>query len=108
MLRETLSSATLMPHAQEMKRGIQHVQIIERHFRGGVAFYIVTKSGPGARPAETNFVQLICLHVSKIETGLDGVAREGCVVFYAADALFGDGKKQFSIADDARRGIMHL
>ena len=43
----------------------------------------------------------------EIQAGKNGESWKPAIMLYAAEAFFGDGKKQFSIADDTRRRIVH-
>ena len=107
ILREAFGAAALMPHAYKLQRRIQHVEIIEAHLTGGKTFQIVAVGSACVRPTETNFVQLVGRYAGKIQTSLHRQARKCGIMFHAADALFRYGKKQFSVAHNAGRGVVH-
>jgi len=93
LLREFLRAAFLMPHAQEMQRRVQPVQIRQRHFPSGVAFQIVPEDRPRRLPSETHFVQLLRLHFREVQTSSNGIFRKAGVVLQPAEALLGHGKQ---------------
>src|ERR1700730_3733091 len=92
LIGEAFCSALLVPHADEMHGGIQHVHIIQGHLTGRIAFQVVAICGSGMGPTEAHLVQLAGLYACKIETSLNGMTRETCIVFHATDAFFRDGK----------------
>src|SRR5260370_5437960 len=108
LLRESLPPAFLMPHAQEVQRGIQSVQVRQRHFPGGVTFQIVPEDGPRRLPTETHLVQLLRSHFREVQAHSTGVFSKAGIVLQAADALLCHGKQQVAVAHNARRRIMHL
>src|SRR6202030_2266803 len=93
LIGEAFCAALLVPHADEMHGGIQNIQIIQRHPSGRITFQVVAIRGSRMRPTETDFVQLAGLHFRKIETSLNRVTWETCVVFHAADTFFRDSKQ---------------
>ena len=98
LVREFLRSAFLMPHAQEVQRRIQPVQIRQWHFPGGVALQIMPVHGPGRLPAETYFVQVLGAHAREIQARLNGILRKASVMLDPADALFRHSKQQLAVA----------
>ncbi len=56
LLREFLRSALLVPHAQEVQRGIQSVEVRQGHFRRRVTPQIMPKYRSRRLPAVTHFV----------------------------------------------------
>ena len=108
LLSELLCSTLLMPHAQEVQRRIQPIQIAQRHFPRGVAFQIVAVHRPRCLPAETHFVQLFCPDIREVQACSNGIFRESGVMLQPADALFRHREQQFAVAHNARRRIMHL
>src|SRR5712664_2558982 len=101
LLREFLRSALLVPHTQEVQRGIQSVEVRQRHLSRGVAFQIVTKDGPRRLPAKAHFVQLFSTHSTKIQTRLNSILWKPRVMLQPADALFRHRKKKLAVAHDA-------
>ncbi len=108
LLREFLCSTLLMPHAQEVQRRIQAVEVRQRHFPCGVALQIVPVHGPRRLPPETHFVYLLRSYFREVQTRSNGVPGKPGIVLQPADALFRHRKQQFAVAHDARRRIMHL
>src|ERR1700682_1570085 len=92
LIREAFCAALLVPHADEMRSGFQNVQIIQGHLPERKTFQVVAICGSGMGPTEARLVQLGGLHACKIETCLNRVTRETCVMFQATDALFRDSK----------------
>src|SRR5438105_15107150 len=86
-LPEFLRATLLMPHAQKMQRGIQPVEVRQRHLAHGVTFQIVAVHRSSRLPAETDFVQLVRADFGKIQARANGILRKSRVVFETADAL---------------------
>jgi len=97
-----------VPHAGEMARGIEDIEIGDGPLRGGEKLQIVTVGGCGRLPADADFINLIGAQFRKIEAGLNGEIREAGIVFEAADALFGHGEKKLAIANEASGRVVHL
>ncbi len=91
--RKLLGSAPLVPHAEEMHRGSDQVNVGEGHLATSHAFQVVAKTGPCRLPSKTDFVELFRTDPGKFETCLYGVPREAAVMLYATEALFSNGKK---------------
>ena len=62
----------------------------------------------GGLPAETNFIDLRGSDFREVETGLNGEPGETGIVLDARDAFFRRREKEFAVAHDACRGIVHL
>jgi hypothetical protein len=75
---------------------------------GGEKLQIVAVCGRGRLPANADFINLIGTQFRKIEAGLNGEVREAGIVFEAADALLGYGKKKLAIANEASGRVVHL
>ena len=108
LLREFLRSAFLAPHAQEVQRRIQAIQVGQRHFPCGVTLQIVPEDRPRRLPPKTHFVQLFRSRVCEIETCSNGILGEAGIVLQPADALFRHSEQELAVAHDARRRVMHL
>src|ERR1700722_16349522 len=106
VLGESLRAAALMAHAQKIHCRGDQIEASERQPTGGEAREVVPETRTGSLPAETNFVDVVCCNVGELKASANGVVREVTVMFDAANALFGDGEEELSIADNARRGIM--
>lgn len=97
-----------MPHAGEMAGGIQNVQIADGPLAGEKELQIVAIGGGRRLPAHSDFIDLVGADFREIEAGLDGERREARVMLETADAFLGNGKEQFTVANDAGGGIVHL
>lgn len=62
----------------------------------------------GGLPAETNFIDLRGSDFREVETGLNGQPGETGIVLDARDAFFRRREKEFAVAHDTSRGIVHL
>ena len=62
----------------------------------------------GGLPAEANFIDLRGSDFREVETSLNGQPGETGIVLDARDAFFRRREKEFAVAHDACRGIVHL
>jgi len=108
LLREFLCPALLVPHAQEVQRRVQSVQVSERHFSRRVALQIVRIHGRCGLPAEADFVELFRTGLRKFQARGNCVSGKTRIVFQPAKALFRHRKEQLTVPHDARGRIMHL
>ena len=65
--RKLLGSAPLVPHAEEMHRGSDQVNVGEGHLATSHAFQVVAKTGPCRLPSKTDFVELFRTDPGKFE-----------------------------------------
>ena len=65
LAREGIRAAILVPHAGEMARGVQHVQIAEGPLAGGIKLQVVAKRGARSLPADANLIDLIRAEFSR-------------------------------------------
>ena len=103
-----IGAAALVPHAGEMARGIEDVEIGDGPLRGGKRLQIVTIGGRGQLPADADFINLIGAQLWQNRGRLEWRGRENGIVFEAADALFGYGETKLAIADVASGGVVRL
>ncbi len=78
------------------------------HVSEGLAESVMPKARARGGPAKAHFVQLIGAKTRKIQARLNGESWKAGIMFYPADAFFGDGEEQLPIADNARGRIMHF
>src|SRR5215469_6781240 len=105
---ERILTAVLVLHAGEVARGIEDIQIGRGPASRGIQAQVLAKAGARWLPADAHFIDLMGIEFREIETRLNGPRRKARVVFYAADALLGDGEQQFAVLYKARRRIVHL
>src|SRR6516164_5769727 len=101
-------SGLLVPHAGEVARRVEHIQVGYGPAAGGVELQIVTKHGACRLPAEAYFVDLGGADLGEIEAGLDRQLGKTGVVFQARDSFFGHREKQLSVAHNTCGRVMHL
>ena len=97
-----------MRHAQKSASRIQKIQIGDGLLAQSVAAQIMQVTNTRRRPPKANFIQLRRRNACEIEARAYGLDREARIVFHAAQSLFGNREKEFAVAHDARRGIVHL
>jgi len=108
VLTEAIRAAILMPHADEVTRGIEKIEIGYGPLTGGVEFQIVAIFRARCLPAKAHFVNLVRTDAREFEARLDCVQGEARIVFLPADALFRDRELEFAIAHETSGGIMQL
>ena len=52
----------------------------------------MAETGSGSLPAETNLVDIVGGDAGELEARANGVVREVAIMFYTADAFFGNGE----------------
>ena len=83
---EWISAAILMPHAGEMTRGVQDVEIADRPLERGIQLQVVTKRRARSLPADAHFVDPVRSNLGEIKTGSDREAGKAGVVGVALAA----------------------
>src|SRR5439155_2186828 len=107
-MREAIEAAALVPHADEVPCGVQNIQIAERIVSSQKVLDVGNEDGVRLRPAQRNVVYFLRLQIRCIQAGFDRQMREPRIVLHAAQAFLGDREQQLAVADDARRGVVHL
>src|SRR5438128_6944618 len=105
---ERLRPGLLVPHAQEMARRVEDIQIINGPTARGEQAEIVAINGPGSLPTETYLIELRGGNFREVQTGLNRELGKPGSVFDSREPLFRNGKEKFAIANDASGRIMHL
>ena len=105
---EMIFAAALVGHAEELPRRIEQRAGVHRLPARGVAAQIVQVCSARTRPALADVIHFVGANAGEIQASANREGGEPRVVLHAAEAFFGDGEQHFSIARNARRGIVHL
>jgi hypothetical protein len=108
MMGEAALTTALMTHAEEVASRIQDVRIANWMPAPYKICEIMEVSRARRRPPEADVIQFVRANACKIQARPDREDRKTRIVLDATEALLSDGKQQRSIADNARRGIVHL